>query len=60
MSVQRWSEDATVGKALIVAGAIILVVQVLPRGLFALLPKLWPLAIMAVGVALLLGGRKPR
>ena len=56
-ALRRWSEDANVGRALIVAGCVIFVVQVVPDGLFAVLTRLWPLAIVAVGAALLMGKR---
>ena len=59
-ALRRWSEDGTVGWALVVAGIVILVVQVAPGGLVALLTRLWPLAIVAIGVGLLLGRRSAR
>ena len=58
-SLRRWSEDRSVGIALIVAGGIILIVQIIPSGLLGLVVKAWPLALVAVG-ALLLFGRGER
>jgi hypothetical protein len=58
MSLSRWSEDETVGRMLIVAGVVVLVIQIVPYGLFRVITKLWPLAILVVGVALLVGTRR--
>ena len=55
--LSRWSEDETLGKALILAGVIILAVQVMPRRLLAALVSLWPLAIVVIGVGFLMKGR---
>lgn len=54
-ALRRWSEDRGVGIALIVAGAVILFVQVIPTGLLGIVMKAWPLALVAVGALLLFG-----
>ena len=54
-TLRRWTEDRSVGVALIVAGAVILFVQVVPSGLLSLMTKAWPLALVAVGALLLFG-----
>ena len=60
-TLHRWSEDRGVGIALIVAGSVILFVQVVPSGLLSVLAKAWPLALVAVGALLLFGrGDRPR
>jgi hypothetical protein len=51
--LRRWSEDETVGRALLAAGAIILVVQLMPPSLLQLAARLWPLAVVAIGVLLI-------
>lgn len=51
--LRRWSEDETVGKALMAAGLVFLVVQWMPPSVFALVKRMWPLAIIAVGAMLL-------
>lgn len=55
--LRRWSEDESVGRALLVAGAVIFLVQILPEGLLRLLAKLWPLAVVAIGVLLIVRNR---
>ena len=54
-ALRRWSEDRGIGLAMIVAGAVILFVQVVPKGLLSLLVKAWPLALVAVGAVLVFG-----
>jgi hypothetical protein len=46
-----------VGRALLVAGVVILVVQLLPEGLLRLAARLWPLAVVAIGVLLIVRNR---
>ena len=55
--LDRWSEDARLGKALIVAGVVVLLVQLAPSRLLDFVAHLWPLGIVAVGAAVLLQGR---
>ena len=57
-ALRRWSEDETVGKALMAAGAVFLLVQLLPAWAVSWLRRAWPLAIIGVG-ALLLWRRRP-
>ena len=57
-TLRRWSEDRTVGQALIVAGVVILVVQVMPWKLIHVASHLWPLALVAIGAILLVGRRR--
>lgn len=52
-TIRRWSEDETVGKALIVAGLIFLVVQAVPFSFIAWMKRLWPVALIGAGVLLL-------
>ena len=52
-SFRRWSEDETVGKALMAAGATWLIVQLLPPGAIAWLRHLWPLVLVGAGALLL-------
>ncbi len=57
----RWAEDETVGKALLVAGVVMLLVQVLPWSAVSFLVKLWPLALIVIGIRMVLAsGRKER
>lgn len=56
-TLRRWTENETVGHALIVAGIIFLVVQMLPGAAIAWLRHAWPLALVAAGALLL--WRKP-
>lgn len=58
--LRRWSEDPSVGKALIVLGIVILAVQLAPAGLVRALARLWPLGVIAVGVLLILRNRTDR
>ena len=54
-ALHRWSEDRGVGIALIVAGSVILFIQIVPSGLLSVMTKAWPLALVAVGALLLFG-----
>ena len=56
-TLKRWTENETVGHALMVAGLIFLVVQLVPEGAIAWLRHAWPLALVAAGALLL--WRKP-
>ncbi len=57
MRLREWTRDATLGKALIVAGVVFFIVQVLPSNVVAGLARLWPLALIAAGLLLI---RRPR
>ena len=52
-ALQRWSENAVVGKALIAAGVVFLLVQLLPRHVIDWLRHLWPLLVIGAGFLLL-------
>jgi hypothetical protein len=58
--LRRWSEDERVGRALAVAGIVLLAVQLMPDGLVHALARLWPLAVIAVGVLLIVRGTTKR
>lgn len=55
--LRRWSEDETVGKALIAAGCVFLAIQWMPDAWIAVLRRLWPLVLIAAGALLLLRRR---
>jgi hypothetical protein len=58
--LRRWSEDESVGRALAVAGLLLLAVQLAPPELIRSIARLWPLAVIAVGVLLVVRGGTKR
>ena len=56
--LRRFTEDETVGKALMIAGAIFLAIRILPWRALARALELWPLLVIGVGVGLIVAARR--
>ena len=55
----RRTDDYYLGMALLVAGAIIVVIKILPGALLTAVLKLWPLLLIWLGVRMIARGRTP-